>query len=94
MKEEIKFVTRKYLEGKTLIAFSCGLGIKSSRQMVWMWKSGQQVPSMDTLFSVISSPMAEPWARAWAGECLSIIRANKVNLPASASPEIAQVSHE
>lgn len=74
MEKSIKEITNKYLKEKTLQAFSDALGIPSSRQMVFHWKEGSQEPSPMTLFSIISSPEAQGWAKAWAGDCLAVIQ--------------------
>jgi hypothetical protein len=73
MENKIQEITKRYLEGKTLQEFASGLGIKASKQYVHHWKEGNQAPSMMTLLSVIASPTAEPWAKAWAGECSAIL---------------------
>ncbi len=73
MENSIQELTKKYLEGKTLQEFASGLGIKASRQIVHHWKEGNQSPSMMTLLSVIASPTAEGWAKAWAGECSAVL---------------------
>lgn len=74
MEESIKEITLKYLEGKSQQRFADALGIQSSRQMVHHWKEGNQEPSLMTLFAIISSPSAEGWAKAWAGDCLAVIQ--------------------
>ncbi|HSW63812.1 MAG TPA: hypothetical protein VLH56_10980 [Dissulfurispiraceae bacterium] len=77
MRDKLIEITRKHLEGRTLEKFAASLGIPSSKQQVWMWKSGKQAPDTLTLFRVIASPTAEAWARAWAGECLSVIQSDR-----------------
>ena len=79
MKSQIVDTTTKYLGEKTLQEFADALGIHASRQMVWHWKEGNQEPSPMTLFSILASPTAEGWAKAWAGECLAILQQDLTN---------------
>lgn len=76
MEKKIDVITKFYLDGKTLEEFADGLGIGTSKQSVFQWKSGENKPSPMTLFQVISSPEAAGWAKAWAGECLAVLQQN------------------
>lgn len=73
MENNIQEITKKYLKDRNMQEFADGLGIKASRQWVHHWKEGNQMPSMMTLLSVIASPTAEGWAKAWAGECSAVL---------------------
>jgi hypothetical protein len=73
MENTIQEITKRYLEERNMQEFANGLGIKASRQAVHHWKEGNQLPSMMTLLSVLASPTAEGWAKAWAGECSAIL---------------------
>jgi len=70
---EIQEITKKYLIDRTMENFARGLGIKAAKQNVSQWANGEHLPSMMTLLSVIASPKAEGWAKAWAGECLAVL---------------------
>lgn len=73
-KDQIKEITRKYLGEKKLDDFAREMGIPSDRQRVWMWKSGQQAPSIDTLLAVLMSSTASTNAQNWAKDCLQVLR--------------------
>lgn len=67
-------ITRRYLGEKTNEEFAQELGIEASRQMIWNWTQGLQSPSALTLLWVVSSPTSTAEARAWAEECLNVIK--------------------
>jgi hypothetical protein len=69
----IQEITKKYLTDRTMESFAKGLGIKAAKQNVSQWANGEHLPSMMTLLSVIASPTAEGWAKAWAGECSAVL---------------------
>ena len=68
-------ITKRYLKERqlTLQAFATALGIEIDRQQVYQWREGKHKPSLETLFKVDQSEKAEPWAKAWAGECIAAI---------------------
>ncbi|MAT45335.1 MAG: hypothetical protein CL609_23650 [Anaerolineaceae bacterium] len=74
MNEKIIAITKKYLAEKSLEEFANGCGIEASRQSVHQWKEGEHIPSAMTLFAIMGSDLAQPWARAWAQECLSVLQ--------------------
>jgi hypothetical protein len=71
---KIAEITKRYMGEKTLDEFAQDLGINVVRQNVHQWVHGIHMPATLTLFWVISSPTATPQAKAWAGECLSVIQ--------------------
>ncbi|MEN6522339.1 MAG: hypothetical protein ABFD14_01310 [Anaerolineaceae bacterium] len=71
--KSIAEITNRYLESITLKTFIEDLGIQTSRQSVWQWKSGESKPSLETLKKVITNPTAASWAREWARECMMAI---------------------
>jgi hypothetical protein len=74
---ETAIITNRYLIDKRLRLreFADGLGLPNiKRQHVFNWKRGINSPEPMTLFRVIASPASKPWAKAWAGECLSILQ--------------------
>jgi hypothetical protein len=73
-KKVISEITQRYREGKTMSSFARALGIHSSRQAVFQWLNGISCPDTDTLFRVLASPEAAPWAKTWAGECLTALQ--------------------
>ncbi len=73
----IRIITQEYLRGHTLVSFASELGIDASRQLVFQWKSGNQLPSLETLIKIINSPKATPYAKAWAKRCYSYILKSK-----------------
>lgn len=72
MKEEAAKITRRYLGGKTLVDFADSLGINVSKQNVWAWKEGKQMPDMLTLQKVLHSSDSTPEARKWAQEIMAL----------------------
>jgi len=73
MKQMISEITKRYLAERTLEVFAAGLGIKAAKQNVSQWANGEHLPSMMTLLTVLASPTAEGWAKAWAGECSAVL---------------------
>jgi hypothetical protein len=73
MEQTIPEITKRYLTERTLEVFAAGLGIEAAKQNVSQWANGKHLPSWDTLLSVIASPTAEGWAKAWAGECSAVL---------------------
>ena len=73
MEQTIPEITKRYLTDRTLEAFASELGIKAAKQNVSQWANGEHLPSMMTLLSVLASPTAEGWAKAWAGECSAVL---------------------
>ncbi len=74
MAKTISEITHVYLEGKTLQEFADALGCDVSKQSVHQWKTGNRIPNALTLLSVLASPKASGWAKAWAGECLAALQ--------------------
>lgn len=67
-------ITKKYLQGRSLAEFAAGLGTYISRQSVQYWKIGKNRPYKKTLLLIQESPKAQPWAKQFAAECLSILQ--------------------
>jgi len=75
MSQTIPEITQKYIGDQSLEKFAKTIGIDASRQMVWYWKEGKQVPSIMTLFRVMGSATSTTEAKAWARECINSLQA-------------------
>lgn len=73
VEETIPVITKRYMEDRSYREFADGLGINAKAQSVFQWAKGEFKPSLMTLLSVIASPTAEGWAKAWAGECSAVL---------------------
>jgi len=50
------------------------LGIRCSRQAIWMWEAGQQEPGLDMLITLFVSTQHDDWRHSFAADLLAAKR--------------------